>query len=105
MRLNRRQFLAGTIALAYARPTFAQEKPRSVIIVGAGISGLAAARVLHDGGIETVVLESSDRIGGRVHTQLLGKTPVELGAQWIKGIKDNAIGELCEKNRIATLKI
>jgi phytoene dehydrogenase-like protein len=39
-----------------------------VVVVGAGLSGLTAAKVLHDQGVEVVVLEASDAIGGRVRT-------------------------------------
>ncbi len=39
-----------------------------VVVIGAGLSGLTAAKVLHDQGVEVVVLEASDGIGGRVRT-------------------------------------
>lgn len=39
-----------------------------VVVLGAGISGLRAASVLQRHGVEVVVLEGRDRIGGRVHT-------------------------------------
>lgn len=56
-----------------------------MVIVGAGVSGLAAARVLVDAGREVVVLEARDRIGGRVwsiadHGLPL---PIELGAEFL----------------------
>ena len=41
---------------------------RDVLIVGAGLSGLSCARVLHRAGLSTLVLEGSDGIGGRVRT-------------------------------------
>jgi monoamine oxidase len=58
-----------------------------VIVVGAGAAGLAAARTLHDAGVEVVVLEARDRIGGRVLTVIdpVTSLPLELGAEFIHG--------------------
>src|SRR5882724_2375569 len=42
--------------------------PRKVIVIGAGVAGLSAARILHEAGVETVVLEARDRLGGRTWT-------------------------------------
>lgn len=54
-----------------------------VIVVGAGIAGLSAARALHASGLDVVVLEARDRVGGRVwNTEVLGQ-PQELGGQWV----------------------
>jgi protoporphyrinogen oxidase len=39
-----------------------------VVVVGAGIAGLTVANALAHGGVECVVLEARDRIGGRLHT-------------------------------------
>ncbi|CAJ1958895.1 unnamed protein product [Sphenostylis stenocarpa] len=59
----------------------------SVIIVGAGISGIAAAKVLAESGVEDVViLEASDRVGGRIRKERFGGVSVELGAGWIAGV-------------------
>ena len=58
-----------------------------VIIVGAGVAGLAAANVLVEGGAGCVVLEARDRVGGRIHTEWADgcATPIELGAEFIHG--------------------
>jgi monoamine oxidase len=57
------------------------------IIIGAGASGLAAARVLHDAGQRVLVLEARDRIGGRVFTvhDPASTLPIELGAEFVHG--------------------
>ncbi len=69
---------------------------QSVVIVGAGAAGLAAARVLTDRGHRVLVLEGRDRIGGRVHTRTIGAAPVDLGASWIHGVSGNPLTELAD---------
>jgi monoamine oxidase len=61
------------------------------IVVGAGVAGLTAARLLHHHGRTVIVLEARDRIGGRVHTDRSGEHPVDLGASWIHGITDSPV--------------
>ncbi len=58
-----------------------------VVIVGAGVAGLAAARRLAEAGASTVVLEARDRIGGRIHTirDERSPLPIELGAEFVHG--------------------
>lgn len=60
--------------------------PSKVIVVGAGISGLAAAQRLRKAGLDVVVLEARDRIGGRIHTSTAWRGPaIDIGASWIHG--------------------
>jgi monoamine oxidase len=54
-----------------------------VVVVGAGIAGLTVANALAHAGVECVVLEARDRIGGRLHTVDLAGSPVDLGGSWI----------------------
>lgn len=84
----------------------------SVIVIGGGISGIAAARVLHNASykvfvcytivlnlvnlrrsccvvidlsfclVQVLLLESRDRLGGRIHTDYSFGCPVDMGASW-----------------------
>jgi monoamine oxidase len=60
---------------------------RNVIVVGAGVAGLAAARELARAGVAVRVLEARDRIGGRILTERLPDLaiPIELGAEFVHG--------------------
>ncbi|OIW11791.1 hypothetical protein TanjilG_31193 [Lupinus angustifolius] len=78
----------------------------SVIIIGAGISGISAAKILAENGVDDVVLlEASDRIGGRMRKEQFGGVSVELGAGWISGVggpQPNPIWELAADSGIRT---
>jgi monoamine oxidase len=54
-----------------------------VVIVGAGLSGMIAARTLLEASLTPVVLEADDRVGGRILTEVVDGVPLDLGAQWI----------------------
>ena len=54
-----------------------------VVVVGAGMSGLVAARALQLSGVDVVVVEGRDRIGGRTHTIDVAGAAVDLGGSWI----------------------
>lgn len=57
--------------------------PVRVVVVGAGIAGLAAAQSLAARGFSVTVLEAADRIGGRIFTYRVLGVPIDLGASWI----------------------
>lgn len=67
---------------------------QSVIVIGAGVSGLAAAHELVEAGHDVVVLEARDRIGGRTWTFEVGGAPVDLGASWIHGPDGNPLTDV-----------
>jgi uncharacterized protein with NAD-binding domain and iron-sulfur cluster len=72
----------------------------SVLVIGAGAAGLAAARDLAAAGLSVTIIEARDRIGGRVHTihdESLN-LPVELGAEFVHG-KHPALFKLLDTSR------
>jgi monoamine oxidase len=56
-----------------------------VVVVGAGMAGLTAARALAQTGLKVLVAEAQDRIGGRIWTRHIGDEAIELGAEFIHG--------------------
>ncbi|CAK7330907.1 unnamed protein product [Dovyalis caffra] len=78
----------------------------SVIIIGAGVSGISAGKVLAENGIEDmVILEASDCIGGRIRKENFGGVSVELGAGWIAGVGGkvpNPVWELASQSGLRT---
>lgn len=66
--------------------------PPKIIVIGAGMAGLGAARRLQDAGAQVTVIEARDRIGGRTHaSQLWPDLAVDMGASWVHGIRDNPL--------------
>ena len=65
-----------------------------VVVIGAGMAGLAAARRLRAADIPVVVLEARPRVGGRTVTDDGLGVPVDLGAGWIHGIRSNPMSDL-----------
>ena len=64
-------------------PVGAAEPVERVVVIGAGIAGLTVANALTHGGVECVVVEARDRIGGRLHTVNLAGSPVDMGGSWM----------------------
>ncbi|KAH9304246.1 hypothetical protein KI387_008650, partial [Taxus chinensis] len=59
----------------------------STIVVGAGMSGIMAAKTLSENGVKDfLILEATDRIGGRMKKKSVGGYTIEMGANWVEGV-------------------
>ncbi len=71
----------------------AEQASADVVVVGAGLAGLSAARSLLNAGVDVVVLEARDRVGGRTHSVMEASDRlVEYGGQWVGPTQDRALG-------------
>ncbi|XP_054278009.1 spermine oxidase-like [Macrosteles quadrilineatus] len=83
------------LAITFSAFATTSEVEHKVVIVGAGISGFAAATtLLKNNFTDFVVLEASDRIGGRINTVQFGGVPVDKGAEFVHGQEDNIVYDL-----------
>lgn len=116
--MQRRKFIKNTLAglpLIFLAPSLMAnscssedetETPngKSVIVIGAGISGLAAARKLKEKGFEVTVLEAQEKVGGRLRTNRSLGIPFDEGASWIHGINGNPITNLAQQAGMQTFE-
>ncbi|HTR87439.1 MAG TPA: FAD-dependent oxidoreductase [Reyranella sp.] len=72
-------------------------RPERVIVIGAGMAGLVAARLLHDSGFKVTVLEARQRLGGRVWTDDRVGASVDLGGSWVHGVEGNPLALWSDK--------
>lgn len=107
MKMTRRSTLAAAMAsltTVLASPIRALSSSRKIIVVGAGLSGLTAAKALAANGDNVTVIEARDRIGGRIWTsRLWPDLPMDLGASWIHGVTGNPLTDLAEAAGAARL--
>ncbi len=114
MNIYRRNFLKKTLhGLVTSSSLFAfscEDKrihgalDKTVVVVGAGISGLAAAKCLQEKGFNVIVLEAQDRVGGRLRTNRSLGVAFDEGASWIHGIRRNPITDLAKDAGMATFE-
>ncbi len=76
-----------------------------VIVIGAGIAGLMAARQLREFGFEVTIYEARDRIGGRIATFRKGPFVADLGAMVVTGLGGNPISILSKQISMDLTKI
>ncbi len=107
---NRREFLkilsAATAGVAVGSSSaFAQRRPKSCVIIGSGLAGLAAGLKLKNAGWEITILEARNRIGGRVFSHQFARTDLicELGAEWV-GESHERLHALCGDFKIPLQK-
>lgn len=77
-----------------------------VIVIGAGVAGLAAAQALRAAGVPVTVLEAAPRIGGRARTErpaVLGGAIFDHGASWLHAAERNPLVPLAQQNGIALI--
>jgi monoamine oxidase len=67
-----------------------------IVVVGAGAAGIAAARRLHDRGRSVLLIEATERVGGRAHTVNAGNLPLDLGCGWLHSAERNPLARLAE---------
>ncbi len=107
-KMNRRKFIIGTTIAgtsllanqkAFANAIIPKGKPASVLVIGAGFSGLTAAYLLRKQGIDVKVIEARGRIGGRVFSMKpegAGGQTIELGAEWV-GNSHTSLIAMCKE--------
>lgn len=110
--MNRRSFIGGALLFSMANASAGLARPRhgsgepqhDVVVIGAGMAGLSAARALVDAGRSVLVLEARHRLGGRIWTDRTSmRWPIELGAELVHGgSPENSLWPLLSQAGIAT---
>lgn len=77
---------------------------KTVVVIGAGISGLAAAKKLKEKGFNVIVLEAQEKVGGRLRTNRSLGIAFDEGASWIHGINGNPITTLAQQAGMNTFE-
>lgn len=70
---------------------------KTVVVIGAGIAGLTAAKTLKNNGFKVLVLESQAKIGGRIRTNRQLGFAFEEGASWIHGPANNPVTNIARQ--------
>lgn len=98
-------FVLSSYLFSYSPLNALDDKGYDVLVIGAGIAGLSAARELQSKGLTVLVLEARNRVGGRIWTEPLLDAPVDLGAGFLPETKRNPLLSLAHKLKVKTVKI
>ena len=112
--MNRRYFLKLTLQVialsslsnvvcAASSATNNTQIDADIVIIGAGISSISAAKLLKNNGYKVLILEARDRIGGRLWTDSSLDADLDLGASWIHGVTGNPIKTLADNFKLTTV--
>jgi len=91
MEITSKLILSIILSFSLAPHAIAIDTTHDVVIVGAGSAGLYAAKTLIDDGYHVLLIEATDRMGGRVYSDTLGSTRIELGAEEHYATTENPI--------------
>lgn len=92
------QGLAASLAVLGGLAVASQpEQAIDVVVIGAGLAGLACAQQMVRAGRKVVVLEGRQRIGGRVWSEQRHGCAIDLGASWLHGVNNNPLHPLVTK--------
>ena len=114
--MNRQEFLrlCGLFGITHPLTTLGfgckkednpEPKGKNIVVVGAGISGLAAAKKLQANGFEVLVLEAQEKVGGRLCTNRSLGVAFDEGASWIHGLNGNPLTGLAEEAGMTTFEV
>jgi monoamine oxidase len=104
---TRRKFMSSAIA-AFVLPVALKDETRArktkVLVIGGGMSGISAARILAESGVcDVQVIEARNRLGGRIATVRGPRGEIfELGANWLHNGDKNPLIQVCERFGIVT---
>ena len=104
-RIGRRAVLQGLTSVAAWPALAALPVNPDVVIVGAGMAGMSAARVLIENGHSVVLLEARDRTGGRAYTEnsTFGHA-YDHGAQWLHSADRNPLTQIAIDHRFSVIE-
>jgi len=81
-----------------AEPGGGMRHEADIVVIGGGAAGVGAARTLADAGRQVLIVEASERLGGRAYTAHIAGMPIDLGAGWLHSAPKNPWVAIAEAN-------